>query len=56
MEDDQQGLLVPLEILILGFAAHFTSGYSLESVEDSAIYDLQEALEMEVEKRGAVLH
>jgi hypothetical protein len=56
MEDDQQGFLIPLEIIILGFAAHFTSGNDVNTVEDQALYDLQAALELELEKRGAVLH
>ena len=56
MEDDQQGVLIPLEIIILGFAAHFTSGNDVNTVEDQALYDLQAALELELEKRGAVLH
>jgi hypothetical protein len=56
MEDDQQGFLIPLEIIILGFAAHFTSGNDVKTVEDQALYDLQAALELELEKRGAVLH
>jgi hypothetical protein len=56
MEDDQQGLLIPLEIIILGFAAHFTSGNNVESVEDEALFDLQSALELEISRRGAVVH
>tara|TARA_Y100000385_G_C13051262_1_gene619873 strand:+ start:1396 stop:1566 length:171 start_codon:yes stop_codon:yes gene_type:complete len=56
MEDDQQGLLIPLEIIILGFASHLSNGYSFESIEDEAIYNLHTALELEMEKRGAVLH
>lgn len=56
MENDQQGVLVPFEIIILGFAAHFTNGNDINTVEDQALYDLQVALELELEKRGAVLH
>lgn len=56
MENDQQGVLVPLEIIIFGFAAHFTNGNDINTIEDEALYDLQAALELELEKRGAVLH
>jgi len=56
MEDDQQGFLVPLEIIILGFAAHFTSGNDVNTVEDEALYDLHAALELEIERRGAIVH
>lgn len=56
MEDDQQGVLVPLEIIILGFAAHFTSGNDINTVENEALYDLQAALELEIERRGAIVH
>jgi hypothetical protein len=56
MENDQQGFLVPLEIIILGFAAHFTSGNDVNTVEDEALYDLQAALELEIERRGAIVH
>ena len=56
MENDQQGLLIPLEVIILGFAAHFTSGNDVNSVEDEALFDLQTALELEIERRGVVIH
>lgn len=56
MEDDKQGLLVPFEIIIIGFAAHFTSGNDVSTIEDEALYDLHTALELEIDKRGAVLH
>ena len=56
MENDQQGFLVPLEIIILGFAAHFTSGNDVNTVEDEALYDLHAALELEIERRGAIVH
>ena len=56
MEDDQQGILIPFEILILGFAAHFTIGNDIETVDDESLYNLHAALELEIEKRGAVLH
>jgi hypothetical protein len=56
MENDQQGVLIPFEIIILGFAAHFTSGNDINTVEDQALYDLQAALQLELEKRGAILH
>jgi len=56
MEDDQQGILIPIEVLIIGFAAHITSGNDIESIEDEALYNLQAALDLEIQKRGAVLH
>ena len=56
MEDDQQGFLVPLEVILIGFAAHLTSGHSVETIEDEALFNLQAALELELEKRGAVIH
>lgn len=56
MENDQQGVLIPLEIIILGFAAHFTSGNDVNTVEDEALYNLQAALELEIERRGAIVH
>jgi len=56
MEDDQQGLLIPIEVILLGFAAHLTSGNSIETIEDEALYNLQAALQIEIEKRGAVIH
>lgn len=56
MEDDQQGLLIPIEIIIISFAAHLTSGNDIDSLEDEALYNLQAALELEIQRRGAVLH
>lgn len=56
MEDDQQGVLIPFEIIILGFASHFTKGNDISSVEDEALFDLQAALELEIERRGVVIH
>ena len=56
MEDDQQGILIPFEILILGFAAHFTSGNDIETVDDESLYNLHAALELEIEKKEEELH
>lgn len=56
MENDKQELLVPLEVIILGFAAHFTNGNDVNSVEDEALFDLQAALELEIERRGVAIH
>ena len=52
MENDKQGLLVPFEIIIIGFAAHLTSGNDVSTIKDEALYDLHTALELEIEKRG----
>ena len=56
MEDDQQGFLIPIEIIIIGFAAHLTGGSDIDTIEDEALYNLRAALELEIERRGAVLH
>lgn len=56
MENDQQGFLVPLEVLLISFAAHITNGNAVETIEDEALYNLQAALDLEIQKRGAVIH
>ena len=51
MEDEDFGDLVPLEAIIMGFAIHISSGNEIE-----ALYNLHEAVCLEIEKREAVLH
>ena len=56
MEDEDFGDLVPLEAIIMGFAIHISSGNEIDTVHDEALYNLHEAVCLEIEKREAVLH
>lgn len=56
MEDEDFGDLVPLEAIIMGFALHLSGGNSIDSVDDNALYNLNEAVCFELEKREAVIH
>ena len=56
MEDEDFGDLVPLEAIIMGFAIHISSCNEIDTVDDEALFNLHEAVCLEIEKREAVLH